>query len=103
MHNDQGLPPFNPNKQIIAIQQIPLRVSAAFRAIETLHGMRFIPSNDLVGSAEFRNFSPSEMALWNASLEIVRLYISGENDFRDVHPKELRDGQGDLMYPFSGD
>lgn len=73
--------------QVVAIiQQIPPRVTAAFSAISHLHSYRIMSAKFDGGPIELRDFSQKEIALWNASLDTLRLYISGESNAADITP-----------------
>ena len=84
--------------QVFAIvQQVPPRVTAAFSAIHHLHGFRVLSSRLDGAPTELRDFSQKETALWNASLDALRLYISGESNAQDVRPLNEESGQNSFM------
>ena len=88
---------------VTVIQQIPPRVTAAFSAINHLHSFRSLSSRFDGGTTDLREFSPRETALWNASLEALRLYISGESNAQDVRPLQSEAGPASMMMIHTSD
>lgn len=68
------------------VREMPPRVNAAFRALSTIHQMRVIPSVFDGGQPDMRDMISAEKQLYLASLDTLRLYVTGEMDFAEPPP-----------------
>lgn len=69
------------------VSQTPPRVEDAFRFVALMHQMQ-LPQRDMFGNTngECRQLNKYEQATLNAALEVIRLYMTGENDYAPPAP-----------------